>query len=362
MAADGDFYQWIIEGQPGEVLKIEFDALKIEDHVENVRVYSGGPSIVTSDLIQDIRTGSSQKISLLSKNHFVTVTLQSYRKNSHPIVKFNWKPDTEASWQQVNIVNVTSSYSVISSPYYNSALVSSSFKREWLLTVPEGELITLEILDNTLELNGSSDFYIVTNVGFVLKELNSHKAIYISSKNSMSVIVKARSFKKNFQFNARVRKGCDLITKLSLATFAVKNMPANSSCSWRVQNEVGTNFSLQIIEIADADSNDALQIYSTTVYYLQSYRAFVYPLHIYSAFVYSLQIYSDCPDLRGGTIVIHNKTKTAGGGYTAQLTCPTGFRFKQEEYSKITTLFAVCNEGGKWNWSSSSYTRTPECQ
>ncbi|CAG5116606.1 unnamed protein product, partial [Candidula unifasciata] len=69
-----------------------------------------------------------------------------------------------------------------------------------------------------------------------------------------------------------------------------------------------------------------------------------------------------CPDLQDGKIVITHKTKTAGGGYTAQLTCPTGFRFKQEEYSNKTTLIAVCNEGGKWDWGSSSYTRTPECQ
>ncbi|CAG5116605.1 unnamed protein product, partial [Candidula unifasciata] len=130
MAADGDFYQWIIEGQPGEVLKIEFDALTIEDHMENVRVYSGGPSIVTSDLIQDIR------------NKLIPEDLTNFAFCFY--VKF--VTDTEASWKQVNIVDVTNEASYISSPYYDSSMAPVSFKREWLLNAPEGELITLEVI------------------------------------------------------------------------------------------------------------------------------------------------------------------------------------------------------------------------
>lgn len=61
-------------------------------------------------------------------------------------------------------------------------------------------------------------------------------------------------------------------------------------------------------------------------------------------------------------LVVYNKTKTAGAAYTARFSCTKGYRFKQEEYIKIATLKAVCNEGGIWDWGSPKYTRTPECQ
>ncbi|BFZ02934.1 hypothetical protein BsWGS_05974 [Bradybaena similaris] len=371
-----DFYQWIIEGQPGEVLRVEFETLPIEDNVNTVRVYSGGPSIMTSELVQDF--SPSKKLPLFSKNHFVIVTLQSYTKNSKP-VKFNWQPDNEASWKQVNFTSVTDTDNLISSPYYKSSMAPVSYKREWLLTAPEGELITLEVIDNSLELNASSDFYIVTNVGFALKELNSNKAVYISSKNIMSLIIKTRSLKKLFNFKASFRKGCDFSTNLTLATFTLKNLPANLSCSWIIQNEVATNFSLQINETSIEKSDDTLKIYdgrnsmvdtlNVNTIGIKDYESvsggfsFTYVSDVFHPSIeLSGKISAGCKDVLNSTMNLTYSNTTTGELYSAQVSCPTGFRFKQEEYSNNTQLNAICREGGIWYWGSTNYTRTPECQ
>lgn len=58
----------------------------------------------------------------------------------------------------------------------------------------------------------------------------------------------------------------------------------------------------------------------------------------------------------------YGNTNANGKAYIAQITCDTGFAFKQEEYNGNSTLYAVCNEDGVWDWGSPSYTRFPECQ
>lgn len=73
---------------------------------------------------------------------------------------------------------------------------------------------------------------------------------------------------------------------------------------------------------------------------------------------------SDCPGLynTGNMNVTYSNTSQPRKAYVAVITCKEGFVFKQEEYSKNTTLVAYCNEGGVWDWGSPSYTRIPECQ
>ncbi|CAG5117094.1 unnamed protein product, partial [Candidula unifasciata] len=199
-----DYYQFTMEGQPGEILRIEFEApLKIADSADSVKVYSGGPSVLTSDLIRDIRTSQFEKVIVFGKNHFLIIILQLGSAGVKPSVKASWKSDSEVSRNRTETFNVTNTSLMISSPYFNSSLMPGSFKMEWLLTAPAGQLIVLEILNNTFEMDARSEVYIVTNVGFMLKQLNSNKAVFISSTSNVTVIIKTDSGKQFFSAHVR---------------------------------------------------------------------------------------------------------------------------------------------------------------
>ncbi|CAL1528983.1 unnamed protein product [Lymnaea stagnalis] len=378
--------QWIIEGKPGEILKINFTTIQLNDNVANIMIYTGGPTIKSSSLLKQLSKDDMAGTVLYSRNQYLIVKLVSDKTLNKPHISATWEADNQLTKGKTDDMTVSEvDHREITTPYFDSPTVPATFKKEWLLQAPEGGIITLEIVNNTFDVMGPEPDLLISPIGFMLYEPDTNKIIIVSSSSHLSVIAKANN-KDNRRMKADVRLGCDFDTTLTLANLELKNLPRDLECTWTIRNKLSTNFSLLLHEANFADTNDKIKVYSNAsgtadmlVYTADHNMAQNVSLFDLSGGV-QLQYISDIvrPDnqikaiISAECLAIPNTLnmvieeqytgRQPGESYKVDITCDKGFAFRQEEYNYTQTLQAQCKAGGVWYWGSPSYTRYPECQ
>ncbi|XP_059167106.1 sushi, von Willebrand factor type A, EGF and pentraxin domain-containing protein 1-like [Physella acuta] len=367
-----DNCQWTIEGQPGEVLKIEFTAIHIQAGVDTLLIYSGGPSIKTSQLVGQIRSNDMPK-TVFGVNHFLIVVFRSTDVASGFAAK--WEPDDELS-KTVQTIRVTSTPWEFNSPHHNSSNLPLSYRKTWSLEAKEGETILLEIHNSSFDLANKSSISI-TNVGFSLCDPSTGRAFFISSSPSMVISVQTNTAQ---YLHAVVNTGCNFSMELTQARFELLNLSKNIVCEWTIKNRQPTNFSLNMQDIQFL-GQDSLQLYdgkvggAPVVTVNGSTGNKVSHLGLSSTVVMVYRSYgltsgskllgavsADCSDLNSPNLEVSPQGREGGESYKVSITCATGYTFVQEEYNSNSTLEAECKLGGNWYWGSNSLTRLPTCQ
>uniref|UniRef100_A0A2C9KKK6 Sushi, von Willebrand factor type A, EGF and pentraxin domain-containing protein 1 n=1 Tax=Biomphalaria glabrata TaxID=6526 RepID=A0A2C9KKK6_BIOGL len=373
----GENCQWILEGVPGEVLSIYFESVLLMENAASLFVYSGGPTIQTSILVKELR-GNSSTLTVFGVNHFLIIRLRSYSSFT-PFVNATWKADEELSRLQFETIDITHTPEIISTPYFGTSNLPSTYKRKWTLSTDKDSVITVEIVNSTMEVGSNEDSELVIRpVSFALHEPNTKRAIYISSSSSLTILARVNQ-QQNKYMTANVWKGCNFNTTLTHAQLELRDKFIPKECIWRVRNKLMTDFSMKLTNING--SGDWIKVYNgteedmtfvtipsagseTPLFNLNNGVTLHYNSSSETPNTFKAIITADCVEIPDVTNmqIIKDVNRLAGESYSVNISCSPGFAFQQEEYKYTVTLQAVCREGGVWDWGSDSFKRYPKCQ
>lgn len=99
---------------------------------------------------QGLIVSLTRHVMMMAMSHLLKILAEVMKVLKFPVSHFF--SDPEVSRKRTETVHVTNTSQAISSPYFNSSLMPGSFKMEWLLRAPEGELIVLEVTNILLYL------------------------------------------------------------------------------------------------------------------------------------------------------------------------------------------------------------------
>ncbi|KAK3784027.1 hypothetical protein RRG08_025221 [Elysia crispata] len=376
---DIDSCQWILEGKPGQVLKLEIEELQLTEHTDRLKIYAGGPSIASSSsALETELTEDTKNFTFLGMNQFLILTLHSRASGARPVLKASWEPDPDLSLGQVEKLAATKEFQTIMTPYFGTDISPKWYKKEWLLTADPGEIIILDTQHFTF--TDEEDTEIPNLSGSIMQPLKN-LGIYISEKNHMSVILKNYGLPNRIA-EARFKTGCDIEFETTSAEMELGELPPGSHCTLKIVNPLGSNFSLGALYKFD-DDDDFLKVYAGVgevdeanlkfiaqgsdgagVFDLPGQITIVYSSNIVRpANYFWARLQADCP-LPPNTDFMQitgDPARWAGYPYYLNITCEEGYEFKQEEYKVMGKVTAWCGQGGEWNTGSESYTRLPEC-
>ncbi|KAH9498862.1 hypothetical protein Btru_004888, partial [Bulinus truncatus] len=254
---------------------------------------------------------------------------------------------------------------------------------QWVIEGRPGDVLRVDIEDNTLDLKNTSNF-MISPVSFSLHEPNTNRAIYISNASILTIIAKADN-QHNKWMKAKIWKGCSFNTTLTLATLELTGGLFNNECNWTIRSKLKTDLSMMLTSVQFHNSSDLLKVYNGTgisesmlvyeggnstygnksLFNLDGGLVLLYKSNISGAHAkFKAKISSECvhiPDSSNMTI-FESVREIAGERYMVNISCNKGFAFLQEEYNYSAPLQAVCEDSGVWNWGSESFTRYPKCQ
>ncbi|GFO02092.1 neurogenic locus notch homolog protein 1, partial [Plakobranchus ocellatus] len=383
---DTDSCLWIIEGQPGQILKLQIAELVLTQHIDKLTVYAGGASI--ADSYADIRLELSESktdVTFWGTNQFLIVALDASASNDTAVVKFSWEADVALALGVVEMLTVTDQFQSIETPYFELESPPRVFKKEWLLKAEPGQLITFEVEEFTFNLdeNALDDIEIINNDGLTFLKPVENLGIWVSEGNEMRVILKNTGL-ENRRAKAKFRTGCDVELVATYILMELQELPPDTKCTWTMMNPLSTSFSMgarfqfdddddsiKIFDGLDATDDDKL-IYTAEgtslkgdlLYDLPSSITLAYSSNIVRAMnSFGAQIQADCPAPPNleNMLITADPARQAGLPYYLNLTCEEGYAFKQEEFKAMGTVRAECRQDGSWFTGSDSYTRYPEC-
>ncbi|XP_012942656.1 uncharacterized protein LOC101855048 [Aplysia californica] len=371
--------QWVIQGGPGEVLKLTIDSLDIESGADILRVYSGGRTIRASKLLQEFSEPTVGSVVIRGINNFFIVRLLSDGSVTKGGVSAHWELDTErqSTVAEVAVTNVETVVYSITTP-----VKTPPYKREWLFTTAPGQII---MLTATAEKGWDIDEVDLVTVNQGLRiTMDKDRLIYLSNTNEFRLIAMDLDGMKKLSLSAI--QGCSLpTTNLSSGLFELTDLPKNIDCSFALKSFGNTSFHFNVFNTTFDDAVDHLEIFSgsssagTLIYRANSTvdeteeKPF-FPTNdelflLYNSSItrprnkVNIQFATECPDLSSPNIQRNDEAgRKAGESYSVNITCELGYSFVQEEYARTGLVQATCNKDGMWDWGSESYTRMPTCQ
>ncbi|XP_076318247.1 uncharacterized protein LOC143229580 isoform X1 [Tachypleus tridentatus] len=375
--------KWTLEGPVGAGIVLQFSDFETEANFDTVQILAGGRteessvSLVTLSGMEDLRSRS-----------FVTAS-------NLMIIKFRSDSSVEkngfrASWKTEPIkcggeLFAQATAQLLTSPMYPDPY-PGGLECVYIITAPQGRIITLEVVEMDLELN--KDYVLVRDGAMpsdpLLAKLSGSSDIVpkftMSTSNKIYLYLHTSYGDSRKGFTIRFRSGCEVEMvassgNISSPAFGVVNYPSNQMCKYSITRPEGGSVSLRFTHF-DVNEDDYVEIYdgtnpeegvqlhpgegftgksrpSLTLTASSGRMVLLFksnPLHTASGWKASFS--ADCPQLQVGEGAFASTRDTAFGAKVTY-TCPIGQEFSNGE----TKIVAQCMQGGHW---STGY--IPSCQ
>ncbi|XP_013781236.1 uncharacterized protein LOC106465521 [Limulus polyphemus] len=367
--------KWTLEGPVGSGIVLQFSDFETEANFDTVQILAGG------------RTEESS-VSLITLSGKENLSSQPFVTGSNlMIIKFKSDSSVErkgfrASWKTEPIncggaLFAQSNPQLLTSPQYPDPY-PGGLECVYLITAPQGQIITLEVVEMDLEPNKD---YILVRDGAMpsdpllskLSGTSSSVPRFTMSTSNKIYLYLHTSFGDNRKgFAIRYRSGCEVEMvassgNISSPAFGVVNYPSNQVCRYRVTRPEGGSISLKFTEF-DVIEDDYVEVFdgtsaeqgvklhpasgfsgralpTLTLTASSGHMTLFFksnPLHTASGWKASFS--ADCPHLAVGEGALASTRDTAFGTKVT-FTCPIGHEFDNGE-AKIETR---CMQGGHWS-------------
>ncbi|KAK7489121.1 hypothetical protein BaRGS_00019635, partial [Batillaria attramentaria] len=377
----GQTCTWIIEGTIGKPLSVTFSTVNVEEDVDYIEVWSGGPSLETSKH-QDTLTGQMANKRVLGTNHFLIIRLVPDLTNQLTGFQATWGPDDELS-PAVREIEVTDAGVEITSPYYMTQ-PPDVFLRQFTVYSDDGSHITMEVLENGFRPGFRYDPMTLSNVNSF--DIFPDSYVSIEDKFSFSVMSDGTPSDGTGEFKAILRKGCSVDFTRASGIIVPPNYdnnnyyPALLTCTYIVrapQNEM-RDFEIRFPVFELADDKDFVKVYNgadnsspelspTDGYTVDNPpTTFLSPGPVFMVEFFSSRVqtngfffisfFLDCPAI-SNTDNMQLSTTATSFETEVTISCNPGYSFAQEEFDNLESVTVKCSMDGKWNVS-----RLPTCQ
>ncbi|XP_067671780.1 uncharacterized protein [Haliotis asinina] len=367
---------WIIETTVGSYVQMQFQAFSTEPDRDEVLVFGGGPTLVTSSLLARL-SGTRTLPPIISHNNFLLIIFSSSADVHHTGFSASWNTVTINIPDE--ILNVSQLQQNLTSFQYPSVYLHNQ-ETLWILrAILPRQIITLQTKD--LDLAPGDSLLIrsgSTADSPLLKRLTSSSAVdeyIVSTTRSLYILLLTGSTGNAFSrgFSITYKMGCNLVFQatqgyISSPGYGVVNYPNFITCRWSISQVPVAPITLVFEPDFDIENQDYLQWYHSPNTKDSTWRnvlsSIQNELHHKQKRFCSKVLCCKKPVLNANTL----EEGSVSGYYFGEsfrVKCEAGYSFNSDDFyetlsdgtrASLEFVRMECLYGGKWN-----VPRIPQC-